>query len=549
MSKLIHPLPLQLANQLAAGEVVERPASVVKELLENSLDAGATQVHIEVEQGGTRLLRICDNGAGIHQEDLTQALSRHATSKIHTFYDLERIGSLGFRGEALASICSVSHLTLTSFVPEADSAWKIYLEPPHQIPVIEPAAHPQGTTIEVRDLFYNTPARRKFLRSEKTEFAHIEELIKRIALSQFAVDFTLKHNQKLIYRLRSALSDTEKTARIAKLCSQLFLQNSLTIELTTHDLRLWGWLGLPSFARNQNDLQYFYVNGRIIRDRLINHAIRQAYQDSLFAGKQPCFILFLEIDPCLVDVNVHPTKHEVRFRESRLVHDFISHQLRQALTQESSVTSLPEKNTVTFQKKMSYEAPRHKNIAEQITNYSLLHPTPSVSVAKNRSTIVIHNTYALVEDSQGLVIVSICEAKKQTVYQKLYMGYTKAPLKSQPLLIPSHLVLCEKEVSALLGWQEKLQPLGCVFEAFSPTTLTIRQLPSILREMPIDAAFKALANYILEKKHTALMEDICLIFATHTQVPTTNETIQQLVDDLENIQNDPCLSRLKPARR
>ena len=322
MNKIEKLSPL-LANQIAAGEVIERPAAVVKELVENSLDAGATKIELDIEQGGMRLIRVRDNGAGIPKEDLGLALSRHATSKIKKLTDLEKIMSLGFRGEALASISSVSRLTLTSAVADA-SGHQIKTEGTDQISDSQPAAHPQGTTIEVRDLFFNTPARKKFLRTEKTEFEHIDELVKRIALSVFNVNFTLKHNQKLIRQYRVANTLLEREQRVSSLCGATFIENALRIESEITGLKLSGWAALPTFSRAQADLQYFYVNGRIVRDKLVNHAVRQAYQDVMYGNRYPAFVLFLEIPPEQVDVNVHPTKHEVRFRESRLVHDFVT---------------------------------------------------------------------------------------------------------------------------------------------------------------------------------------------------------------------------------
>jgi len=321
MNRIERLSPL-LANQIAAGEVIERPAAVVKELIENSLDAGATKIELDIEQGGMRLIRVRDNGSGIAEEDLNLALSRHATSKIKQLADLEKIMSLGFRGEALASVSSVSRLTLISAVANA-SGYQIKTEGTEQMPDPQPAAHPQGTTIEVRDLFFNTPARKKFLRTEKTEFEHIDELLKRIALSVFHVNFTLKHNQKLIRQYRTANTILECEQRVSSLCGPTFIENALRIENEIVGLKLSGWAALPTFSRAQADLQYFYVNGRIVRDKLVNHAVRQAYQDVMYGNRHPAFVLFLEIPPEQVDVNVHPTKHEVRFRESRLVHDFV----------------------------------------------------------------------------------------------------------------------------------------------------------------------------------------------------------------------------------
>jgi len=316
-------LPARLANQIAAGEVVERPASVVKELVENSIDAGATTIRIDIEKGGAKRIRIIDNGKGIAKDELALALSRHATSKIKDLDDLEAISSLGFRGEALASISSVARLTLTSKPEVQESAWQANAEGRDMAVSVKPAAHPNGTTIDVCDLFFNTPARRKFLRTEKTEFAHIEEVIKRIALANFSISFVLTHNHKLVKQFRLANSSIQRSKRVAQVCGQRFIDNAIEVDCQHDGLHLHGWIGTPSFYRNQNDLSYSYVNDRMMRDKLINHAIRQAYADLLPSDSYPAFVLFLKLDFSDVDVNVHPAKHEVRFHQGRYVHDFI----------------------------------------------------------------------------------------------------------------------------------------------------------------------------------------------------------------------------------
>lgn len=327
----IQILPARLANQIAAGEVVERPASVVKELVENSLDAGATRIDIDIDKGGSRTIRIRDNGKGIPKDELGLALSRHATSKIATLDDLEAIASLGFRGEALASISSVSRLTLTSRTTEQEEAWAAYAEGRDMEVQLKPAAHPVGTTLEVLDLFFNTPARRKFLRTEKTEFGHIDELLKRIALSRMDVTINLRHNGKVVRQYRAANTQIQKERRLAAVCGQAFLDHALAVELSHGDLKLGGWICSPQGARAQNDIQYCYVNGRMMKDKLINHAIRQAYESSLAPDQYAAYVLFIDVDPHQVDVNVHPAKHEVRFHQARLVHDFICQGLQSAL--------------------------------------------------------------------------------------------------------------------------------------------------------------------------------------------------------------------------
>lgn len=322
---LIHILPPQLANQIAAGEVVERPASVVKELVENSLDAGATQIQIEIEKGGAQLIQIRDNGCGIGKQDLTLALARHATSKISSLEDLEAILSLGFRGEALASISSVSRLTLTSRPAYQNEAWQAYTQGREMAVEIHPASHPVGTTIAVANLFFNTPARRKFLRTDKTEFAHIDEVVRRIALAKPTVTFSLSHNDKRVRYYKSVAdnSQLERQKRVAAICGEAFIRQASYIDWQHNDLHLYGWVGDPALAGTQPEICYSYVNGRMMKDKTINHAIRQAYGERLAKEHYPAFVLFLDIDPNQVDVNVHPAKHEVRFHQGRLVHDFI----------------------------------------------------------------------------------------------------------------------------------------------------------------------------------------------------------------------------------
>jgi len=330
----IKALPTQLINQIAAGEVVERPASVVKELVENSFDAGASQIFIDIEQGGSRLIKIRDNGCGIVKEDLALALSRHATSKIASLHDLEQVLSMGFRGEALPSISSVARLTLISRTADDECAWQVSADGSEQNFDPQPDPHPPGTTVDVRDLFYNTPARRKFLKTEKTEFSHIESLIQKLALSRFDVGFVLTHNQREVLNLKPVQTAEAKLKRVSAICGTGFVENAVPVDYAASGLHLQGWVGLPTFSRSQPDMQYFYVNERLIKDRLVAHAIKQAYQDVLYHGRHPVFVLYLQLDPALVDVNAHPTKLEVRFREGRMVHDFLFQALYRSLAEQ-----------------------------------------------------------------------------------------------------------------------------------------------------------------------------------------------------------------------
>ncbi|MDP5255306.1 MULTISPECIES: DNA mismatch repair endonuclease MutL [unclassified Vibrio] len=378
----IEILPARLANQIAAGEVVERPASVVKELVENSIDAGATRIEVDIEKGGAKLIRVRDNGKGIPKQELQLALSRHATSKIHTLDDLEAIMSLGFRGEALASISSVSRLTLTSRPANQDEAWSAYSEGRDMTVKLTPAAHPVGSCVEVLDLFFNTPARRKFLRTEKTEFTHIDDLLKRIALSRFDITLLLRHNGKVIRQYRQATDERQYEKRIGAVCGQNFVRHMVKVNLDHQGLKLYGWMVTPEGARPQSDLQYCYVNGRMMRDKLINHAIRQSYQTALKPDQYSAYVLYIELDPSQVDVNVHPAKHEVRFHQARLVHDFIYQALTDALAQSIDLQRIEspsravshvdksDNEALTHSPSLSEGYPVSKSLADEGRHYS-----------------------------------------------------------------------------------------------------------------------------------------------------------------------------------
>jgi DNA mismatch repair protein MutL len=525
----IEKLSSLLSNQIAAGEVIERPASVVKELVENSLDAGATKIELEIEQGGSRLIRVRDNGSGIHTDDLVLALNRHATSKIKNIDDLEKIGTLGFRGEALASISSVSRLTLSSATLN-HSGWQVSANGTEAHPELSPAAHPLGTTIEVRDLFFNTPARRKFLRTEKTEFDHIDELIKRIALSSFPIHFTLKHNQKLIRHYRAADSELEREQRVASLCGASFIENSVRIEIAAADLKLMGWIALPTFSRSQADLQYFYVNGRMVRDKLVNHAVRQAYHDVLYGDRHPAFVLFLEINPEQVDVNVHPTKHEVRFRESRLVHDFIYRSLQDALAgirPAATVTPILESAVVTPVSCQSVTHQHHQHtmpikVREQMAIYNKLHeevePEPTAFMPHKEPEALtvpplgfalaqLKNIYILAENSEGLVLVDMHAAHERVIYEKLKKNVINQTIVAQPLLIPLTINLSEREVNYIAEHQPMFQKLGMRIEPLSQDAVVVREVPDLLRDGPIEELVRDIAADLIENQKSTRIDD------------------------------------------
>jgi len=517
MSNRIQQMPNQLINQIAAGEVVERPASVVKELLENSLDASSTKIDIDIEQGGTKLIRIRDNGRGIHKDDLALALSRHATSKIRNLDDLEHIKSLGFRGEALPSIASISRMSITSR-QEVAEGFKVQGQD-EQSAEVTPAAHSFGTTIEVRDLFYNVPARRKFLRTEKTEFNHLEDVVKRIALSHFNVEVTLNHNQRAIKHWRAAHDQKSMEQRIAEVCGKAFIEQSQYMCFEAANLKLHGWIALPSFSRSTADMQYFFVNGRIIRDKLVTHAVRQAYQDVLYHGRHPAYVLFLELDPAMVDVNAHPTKHEVRFREGRLVHDFLFRGIHKALadvrpeTLESSeiasagsvlnnpFTSAdplqPQPHQTSMPGISNYGGPTRQSgmaleVNEQIKAYAnLSRGLPANDSLQNSeqsqeipplgfAVAQLHGIYILSQTANGLVVVDMHAAHERITYERMKQDMQQGNLASQPLLVPIGMSLSEKEAGLAEDQAEIFTELGFEIDRSGPESIQIRQIPIIL---------------------------------------------------------------------
>jgi DNA mismatch repair protein MutL len=517
----IHALPSQLINQIAAGEVVERPASVVKELLENSLDAGASRIEVDIEQGGIKLIRIRDNGCGIFKDDLKMALSRHATSKIDSLQALEQVSSLGFRGEALPSIASVSRLTITSREQEADAAWSVNGSDADSEPA--PAAHPVGTTIEVRDLFYNTPARRKFLKTERTEFGHIDSLIKRIALSRFDVGFVLRHNQKEILSLNQATTDKEKAARVSKLLGSAFVENSLYIEVEAAGMRLFGWVGNPTFNRSQADMQYFYVNGRMVRDKVVSHGVRQAYQDVLYHGRQPAYVLFMQLNPALVDVNVHPAKYEVRFRESRLVHDFIFRTLQKGLAESVSEQQIDSHGQISSELQTSSEQPRSSfqgsfqprplnlQVAESRGGYqaSFQAQQPHSEAAPETSDpsgmpplgfalAQLQGVYVLAQNASGLVLVDMHAAHERIVYERFKQSFEDAGITAQPLLVPVSVAVSDREAELAENDAELLRELGLEVDRLDREKLVVRSIPAILQGADPEQLLRDLLSDMME---------------------------------------------------
>ena len=557
---MIRILEPRLANQIAAGEVVERPASVVKEAVENSLDAGATRIEIDVESGGTRLIRIRDDGTGIDGDDLALALARHATSKIDSIEDLEAVQSLGFRGEALASIASVSRLTLTANT-EASSVQgqQAFCEGRNMSVAVKPAPHPRGTTLEVRDLFYNTPARRKFLRTEKTEFGHLHEVVKRQALSRPEVTFVLRHNGKQTLQLNAAVSEAELRRRVATVCGTDFAEHAVVIERQAGPMRLWGWVAEPTFSRSQADLQYFFVNGRVIRDKLVSHAIRQAYRDVLFHGRHPAFVLFLELDAAGVDVNVHPTKHEVRFRDSRSVHDFLFGTLSRALadvrpgqpTPTEPATGSEERAFQPGMNLASGGSPTLLGQGDQILSAvgvsshrfdggssgqmsrwrePALSRVPQPEFAQEPAEIPplgfavaqLHGIYILAENQHGLVLVDMHAAHERITYERLKQARDGSGITRQPLLVPLTLAVSSREAAIAEEQSGELASLGLLIEATGEESIVCRELPAALKDADAEALVRDVLGDLLEfgtsDRIASSLDELLSTLACHTSV-------------------------------
>ena len=504
---VIRLLPPQLINQIAAGEVIERPSSVVKELVENSLDAGAARIEVDIEAGGARLIRVRDDGGGIHVDELPLAVASHATSKIGSFDDLEHVASMGFRGEALASVSSVSRFALTSRVRGDDAAYRIEVDG-GKLQAAHPAQHPPGTSVEVRDLFHNVPARRKFMRAERTEFAHIDDLLKSLALARSSVEFRLSHNGKPVRIWKAARDEQSALQRVAEVLGAEFPAQSLRIDHAAAGLHLSGWVGLPTASRAQADSQYFYVNGRLVRDRIVAHAVRQAYSDVLFHGRHPAFVLYLELDPAGVDVNVHPAKHEVRFREQRLVHDFLFRTLHEALAQTRAGQVVSEAHDAGGSLRMSGAAaptPMQQSwparadqsrlslgVRDQpLAAYAALLGEPSrtspmagadpAEVPPLGFAIAqLKNIYVLAENAQGLILVDMHAAHERITYEKLKSGRSGSNLRSQMLLVPLSIAVSAKEAAAAEEYAEALASWGLELSRSGPSSIVVRRIPALL---------------------------------------------------------------------
>ena len=568
----IRQLPPQLINQIAAGEVVERPASVVKELLENSVDAGADTIHVEVEQGGSKRIRVTDNGAGIPAAELPLALARHATSKIRELTDLEAIASLGFRGEALPSIASVARLTLSSRVAEADCGWQVRGDGSEQVDRPEPVKQPLGTTVEVRDLFYNVPARRKFLRSPRTELGHIEQIVRRLALARPDVGLELRQQGRTRFEVPAGTDRTGMARRIAAVCGAAFMEQAVYFERADADLCLWGWLGLPTFHRSQADLQHVFVNGRMVRDKTVNHAARRAYHDVLYHGRQPAFVLYFELPPAEVDVNAHPGKHEVRFREQRRVHDFLFQSLHQAIaelaadgvTQRPAEPVLPRLRTeATSAEDSSLPSPTstparaparqaplaltRADVSEQLAAYAALQESAASAAAvaevapafqdKPRAQSVaaaadshsdpgevppmgyalgqLHGIYMLAENRTGLVLVDIHAAHERVTYERLKAAHGEGAIASQALLLPITLAVNRAEAEAAEQHAAELSVLGLGIDRLGAERVVVRAVPSLLAQGDTEALTRdVLADLVAHGDSDRVRERVHEVLAT-----------------------------------
>jgi DNA mismatch repair protein MutL len=526
--KILDP---HLVNQIAAGEVIERPSSVVKELLENSLDAGATEINIDIEGAGSKLIRIRDNGCGIEKDELALALSRHATSKIQVLDDLEHIDSMGFRGEALASICSIARFKLSSRTADSANGWQVMAEGNSKISELQPCSHPVGANIEVYDLFFNVPARRKFLRTDQTEFNHILEIVNRLALSRFDVGFLLKHDSKVVLQLSPAKDQKAKIARVGKIIGSEFVQNALSLDAGLTGLHLAGWISQPTYTRSQADLQYFYINRRVVRDKILSHAIRQAYQDVIYQQRHSVVILYLTVDPELVDVNVHPTKAEVRFRESRLIHDFVAKSIQSALavgrrTHDVHAISAPSTNS-----SVPNFAPSPKSFSTGFKQQSSLlvtagksaiYTAPLFDAASTTTAPLLgfalaqlHNIYILAQNDEGLVLIDAHAAHERINYEKLKNAYNTAVVSTQTTLLPITVNLNQTEINCLESNLEALQRLGFDITRSGPERILVRGVPILLQEADIEQLIRdVIADLLAHESCDSVAENINKILAT-----------------------------------
>ncbi|HSG63769.1 MAG TPA: DNA mismatch repair endonuclease MutL [Gammaproteobacteria bacterium] len=566
-------LPPNLIDQIAAGEVIERPASAIKELVENSLDAGAARVEVELEAGGTRLIRVRDDGAGIPADQLALALARHATSKIASLDDLERVATLGFRGEALPSIASVSRLTITSRASDAEQAWSVEIEG-GQLREPRPSAHPFGTTVEIRDLFFNVPARRRFLRTERTELVHATNAIRTLALARFDVDWLLRHNDREVLQLPRAVDRAAQERRIAEVCGAEFLADARYIEREIEGLRLWGWLADPGFSRSQADMQYTFVNGRHVRDKVLRHAVRLGYQDVLFQARQPAYVVYLELDPRRVDANAHPAKLEIRFRDSKLVHDFVFRTVEAALA--STLEPLPAAlaraparahvgSSATAAREpalsLSVTSPTPTAVGESLAAYARLHERraqrgeraqgPPLGYALGQ----LGGIYVLAENDEGLVIVDMHAAHERVTYERLKQDFAATRLRAQPLLVPVGVKLSPAQADTLETWSEPLARLGIELTRRGPEEMQITAAPALLQQSDLGALLRDIASDIGAQRGAtrieARVDELLATMACHGAVRAhrqlTLEEMNALLREMETTERSGQCNHGRPT--
>jgi len=517
----IKVLPEQLIHQIAAGEVIERPASVIKELVENSVDAGASRIDVDIEEGGARLCRVRDDGSGIQPDELALALSRHATSKITTIDDLERVGTLGFRGEALPSIASVSRMRLSSRASGSDVGYALSADN-GSLSALEPTAHPVGTTVEVRDLFFNVPARRKFLRAERTESQHITRMIERLALASFDKAFSLSIGRKQIADFPAAFSQIERERRVAQIVGDEFMANALYIEHDATGCKLTGWICQPTFARAQPDLQYFYLNGRMLRDRLIGNAVRMGYRDVMFHGRHAAYVLFLELDPTQVDVNAHPAKLEVRFRDSRHVHDFLFRSVERALRstyaganrdapapastatllgQSAASDMWPARGPTqsTFGLRVAEPSPPAFAASPTPSFDAPVQPAPTLEAAPLGYAIAqLHGVYILSQAPDGLILVDMHAAHERTTYERMKSALQGGTIASQPMLVPLTISVAPAQADAFEEHADALRRVGLDVERTGPANICVRSIPAFLKTSDLNELVGSIAADLVQ---------------------------------------------------
>jgi len=537
----IQQLPVQLANQIAAGEVVERPASVVKELLENSLDAGATRVEIDIEQGGLQSIRIQDNGSGIFAQDLPLALSRHATSKVSSLFDLEHLSSLGFRGEALPSIASVSRLQIITRRHDASQASRIEVSETGEVSEVYPAAHPIGTTVVVEDLFCNAPARRRFLKAAKTEFAHIQDVVQRIALARADVAIQLRHNNRQVIKVNAATDETSNQQRLARIFGNDFVEQAYTVADEANGLRLTGFVAPASLHRAQTDRQYVYINGRVIKDRVLSHAIRQAYSNQLPEGRFASYCLHLDIDPTLVDVNVHPTKHEVRFRDGRNVHDFLFSAVQRGLQGQPATVLKADMVQATLSLVVNVASLISNEVRERATVYAMPlhqvvkneahHPFGEVlSVLENRFLLCKKMPQHWLIDTQGLLT--------QVYKHRLQNELAQQGIVSRPLLLPERLRLNKVQAALIEDQAQQIERLGFELTVMGDTSALLRRAPVVLQYAETSSLALALL-YVLETQTEQPLSDIAATAARTTSLPDGMHALHTwLATQLDSVELD-----------